>query len=103
MNSEKPTDIQIWWPSPGAFDDLTVHDTEEGWQLSAPDGTELAAWIGYWNQDEEHQKFFNKFFLDELHEHANRTLEQHGKNEGESDKQTADRVQTEENNAGPLS
>ena len=46
------TPLEMWWPSPEAFDDLTVTDAEDGWTFSAPDDTELAGWLAYWNQDE---------------------------------------------------
>lgn len=80
-NSEKPTELTMWWPNPSALDDLTVTDAEHGWDLSAPDDTECAAWLAYWNQDEEHHKFFEQEFISILIEHANLTLNQHGENE----------------------
>lgn len=63
MESE-PTGLhQIWWPSPEALDDLTVEDSEEGFSLSAPDNTECAAWLAYYNQTEELREQFNREFL----------------------------------------
>ena len=73
--------LTMWWPSPEAFEDLEVTDIETGWQLSAPDGTELADWLSYWSQDEEHHVFFEKAFLEVLTNHANFILDQHGKAE----------------------
>lgn len=84
LPSQLRTEDSFWWPSPTAFDVLEVTDIEEGFQLSAPDGTELAEWLNHWNQDEEHHKLFEKVFVKALTEHANLildTLEQHGKTE----------------------
>ena len=74
-NSERPT--ELWWPHPDAFQDLTVEDTEEGFTLSAPDGTECAEWIAYWNQDETHHAVFEKEFIEVLRDYSNKTLEAH--------------------------
>jgi len=101
--SEKPTELVMWWPDPSALDDLTVEDAEHGWDLSAPDGTECADWLGYWSQDEEHHKFFEQEFVKILIEHAERTLEQHGENQVQSDRQDDHREQAEENSAGSVS
>lgn len=79
------TDVVFWWPSPDAFNDLTVTDIDDGWQLSAPDDTELAVWLGHWNQDEEHHAIFQETFVRALTEQATFVLdsldEQHGKTE----------------------
>ena len=82
--SQKLSDDSFWWPSPDAFSDLTVTDIEDGWQLSAPDETELGIWLAYWNQDEEHHALFQDIFVRTLTEHANLVLntnEQHGEAE----------------------
>jgi hypothetical protein len=78
-NSEKLT--EFWWPRPEAFQDLTVEDTEEGFTLSAPDNTECAEWLTYWDQDEAHRKFFKDMFIQVLTDQANKTLETHGENQ----------------------
>jgi len=97
------TPPEMWWPSPEAFEDLTVTDTEEGWDLIAPDDTELGAWLNFWNQDEAHHEVFNKAFVSVITKHALKTLEQHGETEAIPDEQSSDREQTEENTAGMLS
>ena len=83
--SQKLSDDSFWWPHPDAFNDLTVSDIEDGWQLSAPDDTELGGWIAYWSQDEEHHALFQTVFVRALTEHANFVLdsleEKHGKAE----------------------
>lgn len=98
MTETLPT-TEWWWPSPESFKDLTVTDIETGWELSAPDGTELAAWIEYWNQSEEHHELFQTVFLKALTDHANFViddLEKNGENEGKPDGGQAYREQAEE-------
>jgi hypothetical protein len=58
----------MWWPHPDAFDDLTVTDTEEGFELSAPDGSECGLWLGYFNRTEELHKEFETAFVQILRE-----------------------------------
>lgn len=96
MNSEKLTDLTMWWPSPEALNDLTITDIDNGWQLSAPDDTELASWLNYWDQDEEHQEFFNVEFVSALLSHLER-IETHGKNEDLPLGVQCDREQAQEN------
>ena len=86
QSTDSPTlsEADWWMPSPESFDDLTVTDTETGWELSAPDDTELAEWLSYWSQDEEHHAFFERTFLSILTYHAETVLsnlETNGKNE----------------------
>lgn len=95
--------LTMWWPSPEAFEDLTVTDTETGWQLSAPDGTELSEWLSYWDQDEEHHEVFQTSFLEVLTEHANFILEQNGETEAVTDQQGDYRSKTEEDSTGSVS
>lgn len=64
----------MWWPHPDAFDDLTVTDTEDGYELSAPDDSECGFWLGYFNSTEELQKEFETSFVNMLREAANRAL-----------------------------
>ena len=94
--------LTMWWPSPEAFEDLEVTDIEEGWQLSAPDDTELAEWLDYWSQDEEHHVFFEKAFLEVLTNHANFILDQNGETQVQPDQQSSNREQAEENGTGTL-
>lgn len=96
------SDLAMWWPHPSALDDLTVEDAENGFDLSAPDNTECGQWLGYWNQSEEHKKFFTEEFKKALLEYANQTLEQHGKAEAIPDQQSGSGVQTQENSSGSL-
>ena len=96
-NLEKP--IEFWWPHPDAFQDLTVEDAEHGYDLSAPDNTECAEWLAFWDQDEEHHKVFEDEFIRVLTDHANKTLEEHGENEniperGQTDSEQAQDVGT---------
>lgn len=64
----------MWWPHPDAFDDLTVTDTEEGFELSAPDDSECGSWLGYFNSTEELQKEFETSFVNMLREAAEEKL-----------------------------
>ena len=63
-DSLKPT--EFWWPSPEAFENLTVEDTEEGFALEAPDDTECGEWLAYWNQTPDHIECFTEAFNESL-------------------------------------
>lgn len=67
----------MWWPHPDAFDDLTVTDTETGFELSAPDGSECAIWLEYFNRTEELHEEFETSFVEMLREAADRALTTH--------------------------
>lgn len=92
--------IEMWWPSPEAFEDLTVEDTETGFDLSAPDGSECGDWLAHWNQDEEHHKVFNDEFIAILTNYAKGVLESNGETETVSDEQSNHRGETEKDPAG---
>ena len=98
--TETPPDM--WWPSPEAFEDLTVEDAEYGFDLSAPDNTECAEWLAFWTQDEVHHKVFTEEFIKALTHYANKTLEQNGETEAVSDEQSDHRVETEEDTSGAV-
>jgi hypothetical protein len=87
---------EMWWPSPSAFDDLTVEDAENGFDLSAPDDTECGEWLAFWAQDEAHHKIFEDEFTAVLRNYANKVLETHGKDEDLPDWENSDSVQTED-------
>jgi hypothetical protein len=87
---------EMWWPSPSAFDDLTVEDAENGFDLSAPDDTECGEWLAFWAQDEAHHKIFEDEFIEVLRNYANKALETHGKDEDLPDGENSDSVQTED-------
>ena len=95
--------IEMWWPSPDAFEDLMVEDTETGFDLSAPDGSECGDWLAHWNQDEAHHKVFEQQFVHILSQYANQVLEAHGETEAVTDEQSDHRVETEEDSAGQVS
>ena len=86
----------MWWPSPEAFNDLTVEDADEGFTLSAPDDTECGEWLAHWNQDEEHQKVFNEAFIEVLMNYIKTHDLEHGENENLPDGGTKDRIETED-------
>jgi hypothetical protein len=91
---------EMWWPSPEAFEDLTVEDAEHGFDLSAPDSTECGEWLAFWNQDEAHHKIFEEEFTAVLRNYANEILNQDGQNEDLPDRGEADSVQAEDVGAG---
>ncbi len=67
----------IWWPSKRALNDLTIDEIEGGFTLSAPDGTECADWLGYYNSTDELRELFNAAFVRALTEYIQK-LEQDG-------------------------
>jgi hypothetical protein len=91
---------EFWWPHPDAFEDLTVEDTEEGFTLSAPDNTECAEWLSYWDQDEAHHKVFETEFIQVLTNYANKALETHGENEVLPDGSQSNREQAQDECSG---
>ena len=97
------THLEMWWPSPEAFEDLGVNDIETGWELTAPDDTELGAWLAFWNQDEAHRKVFNDAFLSVITTHALDTLKEHGKAEDLPDGGQGNPEQTQDERSGMLS
>ena len=99
--TETPPDM--WWPSPEAFEDLTVEDAEYGFVLSAPDGTECAEWLAFWNQDANHHVQFEEEFTEVLRQYTNTILEKHGEAENESDQQSSHRTETEDDSSGSQS
>ena len=64
----------MWWPHPDAFDDLIVTDTEEGFELSAPDGSECGLWLGHYNSTKELHEEFETSFVNVLREAVERQL-----------------------------
>jgi hypothetical protein len=90
------THIEMWWPSPEAFEDLIVEDAEHGFDLSAPDGTECGEWLAFWDQDEAHHTVFEEEFTTVLRNHANQFLESNGENEELPDRGTENREQAQD-------
>jgi hypothetical protein len=94
---------EMWWPSPEAFENLTVEDAEHGFDLSAPDDTECGEWLAFWNQDEAHHKVFEEEFTAVLRNHANQTLEPNGENEELPDGGQQNRIQAQDECPGTQS
>jgi hypothetical protein len=69
---------QMWWPTPESLKDLTVEETEEGFDLSAPEGSECGLWLAYFSETEELRQEFQAEFETCL---LNYIQEQDGKNE----------------------
>ena len=91
---------EMWWPSPEAFENLTVEDAEHGFDLSAPDDTECGEWLAYWNQDEAHHKVFEEEFTAVLRNYANQILEANGQNEDLPERGNTDSVQAQDERSG---
>ena len=100
-DSLKPT--EFWWPSPEAFDDLVVEDSEEGFTLDAPDSTECGDWLTYWNQSPDHIELFTEEFTKVLKNYADFILEEHGQTQKLTHGQHQDGEQTENVSPGSQS
>jgi hypothetical protein len=90
----------FWWPSLEDLDDLTVENTEEGFLLSAPDGTLCSDWLAYWSESPEREAIFSREFQKVLLDHLKTLTE----NDGEStltDRQENDRVDPQKVCTGP--
>ena len=97
-DSLKPT--EFWWPSPEAFDDLTVEDAEEGFTLEAPDDTECGEWLAYWNQTPDHIECFTEAFTEALKNNLDTILGQDGQTQELTDWQQRDPEQAEDVGTG---
>jgi len=103
VNQANPT--EIWWPHPSAFDDLTVdiEDTEDGGaiiHLSAPDGTECADWLTYFQETPERQAAFEREFLKSIKDHIQRL--DNGEGEVQFDEQSSDHPGDQEDRSGTV-
>ena len=90
------TTLEMLWPHPDAFQDLEVTDTEDGWQLAAPDDSELGNWLAFWSQDEAHHKFFEAEFIAALLSHIKTLDTENGQAEAISDEQSGSGEQTQD-------
>ena len=96
---------EIWWPHPSAIDDLVVdwiseEDGSATIQLSAPDDTECADWLNYFNETEERKAAFGREFIRALLDQIK--LENNGKSKGIPDEQSGDHPRGEEDRAGTV-
>jgi hypothetical protein len=90
---------EFFWPSPDAFEDLTVEDTDEGFTLTAPDDSECGEWLAYWNQSSEHLELFTEEFTKTLTSYI-KTID--GQTERLPDGGQSDPKQAEDVGAGSL-
>ena len=90
---------EFFWPSPDAFEDLTVEDADEGFTLTAPDDSECGEWLAFWNQSPEHLELFTKEFTKNL---LNYLEEVNGQTERLPDGGQSDPKQAEDVGAGSL-
>ena len=91
---------EFFWPSPEAFDDLTVEDADEGFTLIAPDETECGEWLAHWNQSPEHIELFTEAFTQALKNNLYNILEQDGQTQELTDGQQCDPEQAEDVSSG---
>ena len=92
---------EIWWPGPEALNDLTVDEIEGGFTFEAPDGTECADWLSYYNSTDELREQFNAALVKILTDYI-RKLEQDGGQVEVPVGSEADREQAEENVPGSV-
>jgi hypothetical protein len=103
--STQANPTEIWWPHPSAFDDLTVEfeDLEDGGSiihLGAPDGTECAEWLAYFQETPERQEAFQREFMKSLKNHIQRL--ENGEIEGVTDQQGRDHSRGQEDRPGAV-
>lgn len=68
----------MWYPN--SLDELTVTETEDGFEFSAPPETECAEWLGYYNSTEELREEFNAEIIKAIEAHIT-SFEQSGSTE----------------------
>jgi hypothetical protein len=57
----------MWWPHPDDMKDLTVEESPDGgFCFSAPEGSECARWLDYFNQTEELRAQFGATIIEAL-------------------------------------
>ena len=95
--------VEFFWPSPDAFEDLTVEDTDDGFTLTAPDDTECGEWLAYWSQSPEHIELFTEAFTEALKNNLDTILEENGKNEVLPDGSQSDPSKAQDVSAGSQS
>ena len=100
QSTDSPKPTEFFWPSPEAFDDLTVEDTEEGFTLEAPDDTECGEWLAHWNQSPEHIELFTEAFTQALKNNLDTILGQDGQTQDIADGQQRDPEQAEDVGSG---
>ena len=100
QSTDSPKPTEFFWPSPEAFDDLTVEVTDEGFTLTAPDDTECGEWLAHWDQSPEHIELFTEEFTKVLKNYADFILEEHGQTQSISNGLHEDGEQTQDVCAG---
>ena len=84
---------EIWWPTPSALDDLTVTETETGFDLQAPSGTECGDWLAYFTETTERKEAFQRAFIKMLMNHCDLIL--NGQNQNQPDQQESNRIEAQ--------
>jgi hypothetical protein len=68
----------MWWPTPESLKDLTIEETDEGFDLSALGDSECGLWLAHFSETEELRQEFQTEFQTCL---LNYIQEQDDKNE----------------------
>ncbi len=100
MNSEKPTDLEFWWPHPDALKDLVVEEVDKGFDLSAPDDSECGQWLAYFSSTPELNKLFQEKFIESLLNYIE-SLD-NGQVENQPDRKESDCAGSKEDTPGPI-
>lgn len=56
----------MWWPKEEDLKDLSVEETDDGFAFSAPEGSECARWLDYFDQTEELKKEFKESIMNAI-------------------------------------
>jgi hypothetical protein len=70
--------ISMNLPNVSILDDLTITEIEDGFQFSAPDGTQCAAWLSYYNSTDELREEFSELIISALKTRLEEIEGQHG-------------------------
>jgi hypothetical protein len=70
--------ISMNLPNVSILDDLTITEIEDGFQFSAPNGTQCAAWLSYYDSTDELREEFSEMIISALKTSLNEAQEQHG-------------------------
>lgn len=87
--------MSVWYPSQKAFEELTITETEEGFEFSAPDESECAKWLAYYNSTEELQEEFSAEIIKALENYLDKA--ENGSSQQDTQRNSEDREQAEIN------
>lgn len=73
----------MWYPN--SLDELKVTEIDDGFEFSAPPGTECAEWLGYYNSTEELREEFSAEIIKAIEAHLT-SFEQSGSKEQDTER-----------------